>query len=159
MNLITRRRLLARFAFVAVLSLATIISGVTPAMIARGQSTVAAGITLPQLAGPWSVSLIGNTGCGWSSMVVTFTLGYSGSGTATIQSHTSGCGDNVNTGLPFVVQSVNPNGSGMANLSCGTACGWQFSIQVAPNREIFNVVDVDPANPGNYLSGVAIRQL
>jgi len=91
-------------------------------------------------------------------MVVTFTLDAGGSGTATIQSHTSGCGDNTSSGTPFVVQGVKANGSGMANLSCGPDCGWQFTIQVAPNREIFSLVDVDPANPGNYLSGVAVRQ-
>jgi hypothetical protein len=30
---------------------------------------------------------------------------------------------------------------------------------VAPNREVFSLVDVYPENPGNYLSGMAVRQL
>jgi hypothetical protein len=134
--------LVVRFAFAAVLSLATI-----PAVQAQTDRPPAAKIS--QLAGPWSVSLIGNTGCGWSSMLVTFTLDATGTGTATIQSHTSG----------FVVQTMSANGSGTANLSCGADCGWEFNIQVAPNREVFSLVDVYPENPGNYLSGMAVRQL
>jgi hypothetical protein len=50
------------------------------------------------------------------------------------------------------------NGSGTAGLSCGTACGWALNIQVSPDRSIFNVVDVSPSSPGNYLQGVAIHQ-
>jgi hypothetical protein len=144
--------LVVRFAFAAVLSLATI-----PAVQAQTDRPPAAKIS--QLAGPWSVSLIGNTGCGWSSMLVTFTLDATGTGTATIQSHTSGCGDNTTTGVTFVVQTMSANGSGTANLSCGADCGWEFNIQVAPNREVFSLVDVYPENPGNYLSGMAVRQL
>jgi hypothetical protein len=151
-----KRNLLARFAFVGALAVTTIIAGGTTA---RAQSAAQVPITISQLAGPWSVSLIGNTGCGWTSLLVTFTLGYGGHGTATYQSHTSGCGDGTTTDVPFVVQTVNANGSGTANLSCGPSCGWQFNIQVSPNREIFSLVDVDPANGGNYLSGTAIRQL
>jgi hypothetical protein len=44
------------------------------------------------------------------------------------------------------------------NLSCGPGCGWNLIIQVAKNRQIFNVVDVDHLNPGNYLEGTAIHQ-
>jgi hypothetical protein len=91
-------------------------------------------------------------------MLVTFTLNEYGVSSTTIKGHTSGCGDGVSTGTPFVVQSLNPNGSGTANLSCGPDCGWNLIIQVAKNRQIFNVVDVDPVNPGNYLEGTAIHQ-
>ena len=82
-----KRNLLARFAFVGVVAVTTIIAGGTTA---RAQSAAQVPITISQLAGPWSVSLIGNTGCGWTSLLVTFTLGYGGHGTATYQSHTSG---------------------------------------------------------------------
>jgi hypothetical protein len=158
MKLPEKRSLLARFTFVTVLAL-TIISGGTPLMTARAQSAARFPITIAQLAGPWTVSLIGNTGCGWTSLLVTFTLGSGGHGTATYQSHTSGCSDGTTGDVQFVVQTMNANGSGTANLSCGPSCGWEFNIQVAPTREIFNLVDVDPANPGNYLQGTAIRQL
>jgi len=53
---------------------------------------------------------------------------------------------------------LSPNGSNIAGLTCGEGCGWQFNIQVAPNLEVFNLVDVDPANPNNYVKGTAIRQ-
>ena len=147
-----KHALFVRFALAAALSLATI-----PA--AQAQTARPPAAKMPQLAGPWTVSLIGNTGCGWSSMLVTFTLESSGAGTATIQSHTSGCGDNTTTGVTFVVQTMNANGSGTANLSCGADCGWEFNIQVDPDREIFSLVDVYPENPGNFLSGMAVRQL
>jgi AraC-like DNA-binding protein len=48
--------------------------------------------------------------------------------------------------------------SGTANLSCGTGCGWELAIQVDPTATIFNFVDVDPANPGNFVEGTAIKQ-
>jgi len=62
----------------------------------------------------------------------------------------------VNTGQTFTINSLIANGSGTAGLSCGADCGWTFNIQVARNREIFNLVDV--VNDGNYLAGTAVRQ-
>jgi hypothetical protein len=79
-------------------------------------------------------------------------------GAATITSHTSGCGNLMRSGQAFAVSILNPNGSGTANLSCGPGCEWNFDIQVSPDRSMFNVVDVSPANPGNFVEGVAIRQ-
>jgi hypothetical protein len=152
MKEVMKNRVLARFAFAAVLSVMA-----TPFVHAQTAAPIL--ITMSQLEGPWTVNLIGNTGCGWTSLLVTFTLGPAGHSTATYQSHTAGCGDGTTTDVQFVVQTVNANGSGTANLSCGPSCGWQFNIQVAPNREVFSLVDVDPANGGNYLSGTAIRQL
>jgi hypothetical protein len=90
-------------------------------------------------------------------MLVNVTLNASGSGSATTTYH-SGCGDNTASGLPFTIASLTANGSGKANLSCGTDCGWNFSIQVSALHEMFNLVDVDPANPGNYVEGTAVRQ-
>jgi len=31
--------------------------------------------------------------------------------------------------------------------------------QLAPNREIFSLLDADPANAGNYLEGTGIRRI
>lgn len=140
-----------RLAAPAMLPVSSLIA--VTAATAEGQTPATAPVRLFELAGPWSVSLIGNTGCGWTTFVVTFTLDTKGSGTATILSHTSGCGDGTTGDVPFVIQTLNANGSGTANLSCGEACGWEFVIQVARNREIFSLVDVDPANPGQLFVG------
>ena len=89
----------------------------------------------------------------------TFTLNGSGSSSnATGTYHTAGCGDGTSSGNTFTIQSLNANGSGTAGLTCGSGCGWLLSIQVAPDRSTFNVVDVSPLNGGNYIEGVAIHQ-
>jgi hypothetical protein len=62
------------------------------------------------------------------------------------------------TGQTFTVLTISANGSGTANLSCGTGCGWNFNIQVSPDRSTFSLVDVSAANPSNYLSGMAVHQ-
>jgi|HubBroStandDraft_5_1064220.scaffolds.fasta_scaffold54065_2 hypothetical protein len=153
-----RHRSIRQLSVVAVMALATITWAQLTAKKVHAQA-LSTPLTIGQLEGPWSTTLIGNTGCGWTALNVTFRLGPAGKGLATYQSHTSGCGDGTTTGVTFEVQTLNANGSGTANLSCGPSCGWEFNIQVAPNREVFNLVDVDPANPGNYLAGVAVRQL
>ncbi|HEX8882142.1 MAG TPA: hypothetical protein VF749_19000 [Candidatus Acidoferrum sp.] len=53
---------------------------------------------------------------------------------------------------------LNANGSGTAGLICGVGGGCEFAIQVDRQRSMFNLVDVDPANPGNFVAGTAIRQ-
>ena len=141
----------ARFAAATVLSLVTMLSVVTV-----GEATGT--ISKADLSGPWAMTLTGDTGCGVSTLYVTLNLNGSGSGTANITSHTSGCGDSTNTGQTFTVITLNANGSGTANLTCGAGCGWNFDIQVSPERSLFSVVDVSPANPGNFLEGVAIHQ-
>lgn len=115
------------------------------------------------LVGSWQATLIGNTGCGLSTSLVTFTLDESGVATnATNTGHFligSPCADgSVSTGNTFQILTLNSDGSGTANLSCGVACGWNFHIQVDPSLHIFNIVDVDPANPNNLLQGVAIKK-
>jgi len=145
----------ARFQLVTLLALVTLFSVAWPS-VADGQTTTP--ITISRLQGPWAMTLIGITGCGNGTSWVTFTLDAAGVGSATIQSHTSGCGDLTSTDLPFKIQTLNANGSGTANLSCGFACGWEFKIQVNRLGTIFTVVDVDSQNPGNYLQGTAIHQ-
>jgi hypothetical protein len=135
----------------AALSLAIILSG---ANVSKAGGT----ITKAGLTGTWAMTLTGDTWCGASASYVTFTLNGAGSGPATITSHTSACGNLIRSGQAFAVSILNPNGSGTANLSCGPGCKWKFDIQVSPDRSMFNVVDVSPANPGNFLEGVAIRQ-
>jgi hypothetical protein len=63
--------------------------------------------------------------------------------------HTAGCGDGTSSGNMFTIRSLNADGSGTANLTCGTGCGWNLNIQVSPDRSKFNVIDVSPANPEN----------
>jgi|SRR5580704_5771887 hypothetical protein len=141
-----------RLAQLAVLSLVTLVSLVTLAATARAQ------ISLSSLKGRWAMSLVGFTGCGQQSIYATFKLDGTGSGMATVQFHGQ-CHDSTSADLPFVIQSLNPDGSGRANLSCGTGCGWNLIIQVAKDGQVFSVVDVDPVNPGNFLAGTAVRQI
>ncbi len=150
-----RKPQLARLAFLVALTLVTLVSVVASAAAEGGKTRPAS--TLASLEGPWQITLIGNTGCGFTSMLVNVTLNSEGSGSATTTYH-SGCGDNTQNSLPFAVQTLNANGSGTANLSCGSGCGWEFNIQVSKNGQIFNLVDVYPENPDNYVEGTAIRQ-
>jgi len=110
------------------------------------------------LQGNWAAAIVGNTGCGLSSMYVTFTLDAAGhgTGTATIVQHGQ-CADTIKKGLDFNITSLNASGSGTAGLSCGVGCGWELTIQVAQNGQIFNLVDVSRKNPKNYIAGTAIH--
>ena len=113
-------------------------------------------IAYPDLAGNWSATLSGFTGCGSSAMLVSFNLNAAGVGTATLTTHGS-CGDSVASGQTFKVTGLNINGTGTANLTCGVGCGWNLRLQVSPDRQIMNLIDVDPVNPGNYIAGVAVH--
>jgi len=105
------------------------------------------------------MTIIGQTGCGFGTTLYTFTLNASGSSSnVTGTYHTAGCGDGTSSGNTFTIQSLNADGSGTANLTCGSGCGWNLNIQVSPDRSKFNVIDVSSANPGNYIEGVAIHQ-
>lgn len=116
-------------------------------------------VSKSDLAGAWQMTIVGQTGCGFGTQVYNFTLNASGSSSSvTGTSHTSGCGDSSISGDTFTIQSLNSNGSGTANLTCGTGCGWNLNIQVAPERSSFNVVDVSSANPGNFIEGTAVHQ-
>jgi hypothetical protein len=75
---------------------------------------------------------------------------------ATIKQHGQ-CGDSVLTSQTFTIHTVNGFGTATGGLSCGPGCGWNLNIQMAPDRGSFNLVDVDPVNPGNFISGVAVR--
>jgi len=117
-------------------------------------------VTPADLSGTWVATLVGNTGCGFTAMRVYFDLNSAGSGngTAKITGHSSGCADSTTAGLNFNIISLDSEGNGTAGLSCGPSCGWVFNIQVAAGNTVFNLVDVDPSNPGNYLAGVAIHK-
>jgi len=123
-----------------------------------GPSAATGVITKSNLSGAWQIALNGNTGCGSTSMLVNVTLNNAGLGTNAILTTHGECGDSTLSDQTFQVLSLASNGSGTANLSCGPGCGWNFTIQVSPDRSIFNLVDVDPANPGNFLGGVAIHR-
>ncbi len=150
-SMISNRKL-ARLASLAVLSMT--------AIAAHAQTSVQPAVTVPQMAGSWQAALVGNTGCGFTSMLVNFTLNSAGTGTATITANSAssnpGCGPGVSYNQTFAINSLNTVGSGTANLTCGPDCGWEFNIQLAPNRQIFNLVDV--INDSNYLAGTAVRQ-
>lgn len=125
----------ARFALVTMLSLSALILSVSPS-----GATIGA-ISKADLSGPWAATMTGDTGCGVTTVYFTFTLNTSGSGSGTAVNHTSGCGDSTSTNT-FTITSLNANGSGTANYGCGTSCGFNLNIQVAPDRSVFNLVDV-----------------
>jgi len=140
----------ARLSFLVVLLLA-VIAAVSPSWASTGN------IEISDLTGSWLVSLHGTTGCGYVDMEADVTLSSSGAGTATLITHGQ-CGDNTLTGQSFTIKTLKTDGQGTAGLSCGTACGWNFDIQVSPDRSKFNLVDVSSANPGNYVEGEAVLQ-
>jgi hypothetical protein len=144
-----------RFVLVVVLGLVSLGVGLVKLAYAKEPLSVA------HLAGPWQAALVwSGSGCGPASGLVNFTLDSTGfTNSARLVFHSIGCPDSTST-QTFVIQSLNPDGSGMANLTCGNGvgCGWEFNIQVDRDRNIFNLTDVDPANPGNFVAGTAIRQ-
>jgi hypothetical protein len=158
MNYVRKHSSKTKLVLLAVVCLAGIASVVTYSTASIGS------VNKGDLSGNWQMTLLGNTGCGLSSMLVTFTLNGSGTATnATITSHdinpTATCPDGaVSTGNTFSIITLSSNGSGTAGLTCGAGCGWTFDIQVAPDRSIFNVVDVATFNPNNLLVGTAIHQ-
>jgi hypothetical protein len=139
-----------RLALFAALGLVAIVS-----LPKKGKATGTIG--KEDLAGPWQIALQGNTGCGSATMLFTGTLSNAGSGSGTLVGHSTGCPDSSQT-QTFTITSLNPNGSGKAGLSCGPGCGWDFTIQVSPDRSMFSLVDVDPNNPLNTPAGIAIHQ-
>jgi hypothetical protein len=115
-------------------------------------------IAISDLTGSWQMTLYGQTGCGIGSIDANFTLNSSGAAPTVNETyHTTGCGDGTSSNGTFQIQSLNANGYGTAGLTCGSGCGWLFDIQVSPDRSTFNVVDVYPENPGNFLTGVAVN--
>jgi len=109
------------------------------------------------LSGPWQMAITGNTGCGLTSMLVDVNLDASGFGNnAVIKSHGQ-CGNSVVTGQTFQILSITGR-TAKANLSCGPGCGWNLDVQIAPGYAVFNLVDVDPANPNNFIAGTAVRR-
>jgi hypothetical protein len=142
---------------VCLLALGLVLPG---AQLTSPSAAQAQQITLQGLAGAWNAALIGNTGCGLSTMWVFFTLNSSGVATdAEIVTHVlqgSPCIDQqTNTSNTFTINPLNGGGMGGATLTCGNDCGWTFQIQVYPDMAMFNLVDVTDGN--NLLQGVAVR--
>jgi hypothetical protein len=109
-----------------------------------------------ELAGSWTATLSGFNGCGNAGIQFTGTVASTGLGTGTLIQHAS-CANTVVNNVSFNILTLNGNGTGTANLSCGVDCGYNLSIQVSADRRVMNLIDVSSANPGNFLSGVAIR--
>jgi hypothetical protein len=140
------RRQHLRLAFLAVLTVGTFVSLVSP---------VAAGaITMSQLAGSWKATLVIDGGCGQGTKLVTFKLNSTGAGSATALYHTPACGDNSETGT-IQITSLNSDGAGTAQLIFGSTA-FHFYIQASRNTQVFNMVDI--SDSANYEEGSAIRQ-
>lgn len=87
-------------------------------------------------------------------LAFTGTMNSSGVATGTLTG-SSGCGPSSNT-QTFTITGLAANGSGTAGLTCGPGCGWTFNIQVSPNKQVINLVDV--TDPNNWLAGTAVKQ-
>ena len=146
---------LAAISLIALVALSLMVLLVKPRNAAAQTGGYA--ITLSSLAGPWELATsVMGSGCGQGTEVAHLTLNANGQGTMTTQFH-NGCGDGTGSGT-FVITSLNPDGSGTAGyFSCGPGCGFNLTIQVMRGSQLFSYIDVDPANPGNFISGTAIR--
>lgn len=110
-----------------------------------------------KLWGKWTAVLSGNTGCGITSMYVTFSLNNLGTGPATRTMHSTGCADSTTVDT-MTIFTLDNTGQGTAGLTCGAGCGWSLRIQVSSDYDQIIMTDVDPANPNNTPTGIAIRQ-
>jgi hypothetical protein len=117
-------------------------------------SSVPSSNPLFYLAGPWQITLVGNTGCGPSSLLFSGSLNNSGSATGTLTG-SSGCGKSSSTQTFTITDWNSTTVSGTATLTCGPGCGWTFAIQLDSDASSFNLVDI--TNGGNELAGTAIR--
>jgi hypothetical protein len=138
---------LARLASLVVLSLVVVVATTTP-------SSATGNIVKADLSGAWQMTIIGQTGCGFGTTLYTFTLNASGSSSnVTGIYHTAGCGDGTSSGNMFTIQSLHADGSGTANLTCGTGCGWNLNIQVSPDRLEVQRDRCVPRKPGKLHRG------
>jgi hypothetical protein len=129
-------------------------NGLAGVAIAQPTSTV----TVDQLAGPWQIALFGSSGCGQTSLQFTGTLNTSGVANGTLTSSSTGC-PSSSSAQTFTINPLGPDGTGTASLSCGSGCAWNFAIQVASNKQIFNLVDTGSGGPNfNELAGTAIAK-
>jgi hypothetical protein len=132
---------------------AFVLAAAAAATLAMAQPSYAA----TSLSGPWQMAISGNTGCGLTSMLVDVTLDSTGFGNNAVVKTHGQCGDSVVSGQTFQILSITGR-TAKANLSCGPGCGWNLDVQIAPGYSIFNLADVDPVNPNNYLAGTAVRR-
>ena len=122
------------------------------------QAAEPASFSVAQMAGSWRMAFSGFTGCGNTSMLMDVTLAQDGRSVNGVLTQHGSCGDSVLAGQAFRIESLSSDGSGTAAMGCGDSCGWNLIIQVSRDRQTFNMVDVDPINPGNYISGVAVKR-
>jgi hypothetical protein len=141
----------ARLAVLAALALITFVSAVAP--VAAQEVKPLPAITVAKLAGTWQVGIELNGGCGVGSKLVIFTLNTSGTGLASYQDNTAECGPGSGTGT-ITITSLNADGSGTAVLSLNFV--GNFDIQVSPNGQVMNMVEV--ADTGNYDVGTAVKR-
>jgi hypothetical protein len=114
-------------------------------------------VTLAQMKGTWTATVSGYTGCGPSTLTTTFTLDAGGNGTQiSAVEHTLGCGDIDQSGQVAQLQVLNADRSGFIAFGCGAGCGFGFNIQVAKNKQLFNLGPQSVG--GNIMAGIAVRK-
>ena len=152
---VNSRRQPARLALLVALMLVTLVSVAIPA--AAQDVRTKPEVKLSKLAGAWQATFVGEDLCGIGSALVTFTLNSSGVATnSTWQYHSTSCGDGANTGLNFTIDTLNADGNGTATLNVSESSKITLTIQVSPNSQVMNMVDITDAN--HYLAATAIKQ-
>jgi hypothetical protein len=123
---------------------------------AANRSSATGNIVKSDLKGTWNIAAHGVKDCGSFSALVTGTLGTTGSGPATLQTHSSSCGDQTLTGQTLTVTKLSTKGAGTTTLTCGSGCVLTFDVQVAPDRSKFNFV-TGAADAGTFMEGIGVR--
>jgi hypothetical protein len=140
----------ARMMFLFALTLA--------ALLFSAKASHAQNATLADLKGQWVLSLNGGTSCGFVDMRAVATFTTTGKANNVSVTTHGQCGDGTQTGQTFTITSFASDGHGTAHLSCGVDCGWDFDIQTAAGNNVMSLVDINPENPDNYLTGTAVRK-
>jgi hypothetical protein len=132
---------------VVVLTLVTLVAVAVPN---------ASAVTVADLAGTWQATLFSNASCGVGTQVLVFSLNSSGIATdVQYNYHTSACGTGTDTNQSFTITSLNPDGSGTAQLVIeGTTT--TYNIQANQGGTVFNMADITDKN--QYHQGTALRQ-
>ena len=96
-----------------------------------------------------------NGGCGIGAKFVTFKLNTSGSGDASENAATPGCGPVTGGTGTVAITSLNSDGNGTATLSFG-GTDFEYQIQVSQNGQVMTMAEVNSSV--NYEVGTAVKE-
>lgn len=126
-------------------------------------SSTADHVAVADLKGDWTLTLMGrqleNCESGGADVPLsiwgTVSLNTAGAGAMSFTIH--GPEGNFTGVTDFAIGTLNADGSGTALIECDFGVWATFGIQVSPDRSVFNLVNVSPAEP-TFLAGAAVRR-